>query len=147
MAKGSPCSDPLIGANLDAQDRRQHLLHIVVISLDYTCIGVRSCVDLCPGHPPAMWALQYDGDVGWGFVPAADQAAGFDAFPHFLKKTVPGISLADSNNWRITHCLLHHFDAGNIHDSDLALIDFLETALNLSPLPLDGAGVRATHGE
>ena len=94
-----------------------------------------------------MWALQYDGDVGWGFVPAADQAAGFDAFPHFLKDSLPELSLADSKDWRITHCLLHHFDAGNIHDSDLALIDFLETALNLSPLPLDGARVLATHGQ
>ena len=88
----------------------------------------------------AVWAVQDEHDPGFGFVPAADQAAGFDAFPYFFTKAVLGLSLADSKNWRIRYCLCHAFNAGNIHDSDLALIDFLETALNLSPLILDGAG-------
>ena len=94
VVEGHPCSDPLVGSDLDAQHCSKDLLHHVVVLLSYTRIGTRRRVDFCPGGELALWALQNDGDVGFGLVPAAYQTRSFDPCLHLQEELLHEFALS-----------------------------------------------------
>ena len=85
VVKSQPCSDPLVGSDLDAQHRSKDLLQHVVLVRGYARVGAKPRPDFRPANEVAMRALQHDGDESFGFVPTAYQTRISDPLLHSLE--------------------------------------------------------------
>ena len=93
VVKGQPGSDPLVGSDLDAQHCSKDFLHRVILLMGYARVGAGRRPDFCPGGELALWALQKDGDVGSGPVPAAYQTRSSDTCLHLLEELLHELAL------------------------------------------------------